>query len=232
MAICPIRSRGPGQVVVDVVAASVNGADWKVRAGEYKQAKFPLILGRDFSGMVSARRRRRQRPQGRRRGVRRARGRPRRRLLPRSSPSAPAIIAQEAGRPVARRCGGAGADRPHGDLLGRGHAEAQARRDHPDPGRRGRRGGLRHPARQAHRRARHHHHQHRQSRLRARASAPTRSSTTDDQDFTKVGEGLRRGVRDRRRRRGDAARSPCSSPAAAPPSSRPARRRRSPSAAT
>ena len=45
---------GPGQVVVDVVAASVNGADPKVRAGEYKQTKFPLILGRDFSGKVSA----------------------------------------------------------------------------------------------------------------------------------------------------------------------------------
>ena len=26
---------GPGQVVVDIHAASVNGADWKVRAGEY-----------------------------------------------------------------------------------------------------------------------------------------------------------------------------------------------------
>jgi len=45
---------GQGQVVVDVVAASVNGADPKVAAGEYKQATFPLILGRDFSGTVSA----------------------------------------------------------------------------------------------------------------------------------------------------------------------------------
>ena len=45
---------GPGQVVIDVVAASVNGADWKVRSGQYKQATFPLILGRDFSGAVSA----------------------------------------------------------------------------------------------------------------------------------------------------------------------------------
>ena len=45
---------GPGQVVVDVVAASVNGADPKVAAGDYKQTKFPLILGRDFSGKVSA----------------------------------------------------------------------------------------------------------------------------------------------------------------------------------
>jgi NADPH:quinone reductase-like Zn-dependent oxidoreductase len=44
---------GPGEVVVDVVAASVNAADWKVRAGEYSQATFPLILGRDFSGTVA-----------------------------------------------------------------------------------------------------------------------------------------------------------------------------------
>jgi NADPH:quinone reductase-like Zn-dependent oxidoreductase len=45
---------GPGQIVVDTVAASVNGADPKVAAGDYKQTKFPLILGRDFSGVVSA----------------------------------------------------------------------------------------------------------------------------------------------------------------------------------
>jgi len=45
----------PGQVVVDIVAASVNGADWKVREGKSGQiAHFPYILGRDFSGMVSA----------------------------------------------------------------------------------------------------------------------------------------------------------------------------------
>jgi len=45
---------GPGQVVVDVAAASVNGADWRVRAGQYSEAKFPLVLGRDFSGTVAA----------------------------------------------------------------------------------------------------------------------------------------------------------------------------------
>lgn len=45
---------GPGQVVVDTVAASVNGADPKVAAGEYKQVTFPIVLGRDFSGVVSA----------------------------------------------------------------------------------------------------------------------------------------------------------------------------------
>jgi len=50
----PDPSAGPGQIVVDTYAASVNGADWKVRAGSYAQATFPLILGRDFSGVVSA----------------------------------------------------------------------------------------------------------------------------------------------------------------------------------
>jgi NADPH:quinone reductase-like Zn-dependent oxidoreductase len=45
---------GPGEVVIDVVAASVNGADWKVRAGRYNYTKFPLGLGRDFSGVISA----------------------------------------------------------------------------------------------------------------------------------------------------------------------------------
>jgi NADPH:quinone reductase-like Zn-dependent oxidoreductase len=45
----------PGQVVVDIVAASVNGADWKVRDGKSGQlSRFPYILGRDFSGTVSA----------------------------------------------------------------------------------------------------------------------------------------------------------------------------------
>ena len=45
----------PGEVVVDIVAASVNGADWKVRDGKSGQiAHFPYILGRDFSGVVSA----------------------------------------------------------------------------------------------------------------------------------------------------------------------------------
>ena len=46
---------GPGQVLIDVHAASVNGADWKVRAGHYAPiTDFPYIPGRDFSGVVSA----------------------------------------------------------------------------------------------------------------------------------------------------------------------------------
>jgi NADPH:quinone reductase-like Zn-dependent oxidoreductase len=47
---------GPGEVLVDIHAASVNGADPKVRRGNgrYKLSQFPHILGRDFSGIVSA----------------------------------------------------------------------------------------------------------------------------------------------------------------------------------
>ena len=45
---------GPDEVLIDIVAASVNGADWKVRAGGYGQLKFPYVLGRDFSGTVAA----------------------------------------------------------------------------------------------------------------------------------------------------------------------------------
>ncbi len=46
----------PGEVVIDIHAASVNGADPKVRRGKgrYKLDRFPYILGRDFSGVVSA----------------------------------------------------------------------------------------------------------------------------------------------------------------------------------
>jgi len=46
---------GPGEVMVDIHAASVNGADPKVRrgGGRYKLDQFPHIMGRDFSGLVS-----------------------------------------------------------------------------------------------------------------------------------------------------------------------------------
>jgi NADPH:quinone reductase-like Zn-dependent oxidoreductase len=51
----PDPTAGPGDVVVDVHAASVNAADYKVRLGSYdSKMKFPYILGRDFSGLVSA----------------------------------------------------------------------------------------------------------------------------------------------------------------------------------
>jgi len=52
----PDPKAGPGEVVVDIHAASVNGADPKVRrgGGRYKLSQLPHILGRDFSGIVSA----------------------------------------------------------------------------------------------------------------------------------------------------------------------------------
>jgi NADPH:quinone reductase-like Zn-dependent oxidoreductase len=44
-----------GEVLVDVHAASVNGADWKVRKGTYAPiTDLPYVPGRDFSGVVSA----------------------------------------------------------------------------------------------------------------------------------------------------------------------------------
>ncbi len=46
---------GLGEVLVDIHAASVNGADWKVRSGASSTiTNFPYVLGRDFSGIVSA----------------------------------------------------------------------------------------------------------------------------------------------------------------------------------
>ncbi len=51
----PDPEAGPGEMVVDVHAASVNGADCKVLAGRYSRiADFPYVLGRDFSGVVAA----------------------------------------------------------------------------------------------------------------------------------------------------------------------------------
>ena len=44
---------GPGEAVVDIYAASINAADWKVRSGASGPVtNFPYILGRDFSGVV------------------------------------------------------------------------------------------------------------------------------------------------------------------------------------
>lgn len=43
-----------GEVVVDIHAASVNAADWKMRAGQYSAGiEFPHVPGRDFSGVVA-----------------------------------------------------------------------------------------------------------------------------------------------------------------------------------
>ncbi|MDF1855025.1 NADP-dependent oxidoreductase [Pseudooceanicola sp.] len=44
---------GAGQVLIEIRAASVNAADWKVRRGKsLQQHVLPHVLGRDFSGVV------------------------------------------------------------------------------------------------------------------------------------------------------------------------------------
>ena len=49
----PDPEAGNGEIVIDIHASSVNGADWKVREGAYREVPyFPYILGRDFSGTV------------------------------------------------------------------------------------------------------------------------------------------------------------------------------------
>jgi NADPH:quinone reductase-like Zn-dependent oxidoreductase len=50
----PDPTAGPGEIVVDVHAASVNAADYKVRLGGHGGLTFPHILGRDFSGVVAS----------------------------------------------------------------------------------------------------------------------------------------------------------------------------------
>ncbi len=51
----PDPTAGPDEVVVDIHAASINAADYKVRlGGPGHNLKLPHILGRDFSGVVSA----------------------------------------------------------------------------------------------------------------------------------------------------------------------------------
>ncbi|HEX7052954.1 MAG TPA: NADP-dependent oxidoreductase [Burkholderiales bacterium] len=42
----------PGEILVEVHAASINAADWKMRRGGYGAQAFPHVPGRDFSGVV------------------------------------------------------------------------------------------------------------------------------------------------------------------------------------
>src|SRR5258706_10791956 len=42
-----------GEVLVEIHAASINAADWKMRGGAYgSKIEFPHVPGRDFSGVV------------------------------------------------------------------------------------------------------------------------------------------------------------------------------------
>jgi len=48
---------GPGQILIEVHAASVNPIDWKIREGWMKERfgeEFPMILGFDASGVIAA----------------------------------------------------------------------------------------------------------------------------------------------------------------------------------
>ena len=174
---------GPGEVVVDVHAASVNAADYKVRlgGGAYSGAsnlKFPYILGRDFSGTVSA-------------------------LGPgvtdfkvgdavfgvmdagiegcyaEKVKIAAAIIAQEAGDSLGDAEAAAMALTSLTAIWAlEDTARLQARRDDPDPGRRRRGRRVRDPARQAYRRRRSSRPPARAITIMCAGSAPTGSSTT------------------------------------------------------
>ena len=171
---------GPGEVVVDIHAASVNAADYKVRlgGGGYSNLKFPHILGRDFSGVVSA--------------------------------VGPGVTDLKVGDAVfgvtdpghrgllCRKDRDQGRDHRQESPTGSSHAEAaamaltsltaiwaledtaklKARRDDPDPGRRRRRRRVRDPARQAYRRDGDHHRQRAQPRLRQEPRRRSGRSTT------------------------------------------------------
>jgi NADPH:quinone reductase-like Zn-dependent oxidoreductase len=51
----PDPAPGVGELLVDIHAASVNAADWKMRAGSYGTvSRFPYVPGRDFSGVVAS----------------------------------------------------------------------------------------------------------------------------------------------------------------------------------
>ena len=51
----PVPEFGPDEVLIKIVAASVNPVDWKIRDGHMKEAMkvdFPFILGWDVSGII------------------------------------------------------------------------------------------------------------------------------------------------------------------------------------
>jgi NADPH:quinone reductase-like Zn-dependent oxidoreductase len=49
----PDPAPAAGEVLIEIHAASINAADWKMRAGQYgARIEFPHVPGRDFSGVV------------------------------------------------------------------------------------------------------------------------------------------------------------------------------------
>src|SRR5918996_559841 len=53
----PVPEVGPGEVLVKVSFASINGYDVSVAAGrvkDYMEHRFPVVLGKDFAGTVEA----------------------------------------------------------------------------------------------------------------------------------------------------------------------------------
>ena len=49
----PDPAAAAGEVLIEIHAASINAADWKMRAGQYGAAvSFPHVPGRDFSGVM------------------------------------------------------------------------------------------------------------------------------------------------------------------------------------
>ncbi|QNE22904.1 NADP-dependent oxidoreductase [Kribbella qitaiheensis] len=51
----PRPTAGPGEVLVKVLAAGVNPADWKIRAGQVRRlGEPPFTLGLDFAGTIEA----------------------------------------------------------------------------------------------------------------------------------------------------------------------------------
>jgi NADPH:quinone reductase-like Zn-dependent oxidoreductase len=53
----PVPSPGPGEVLVEIAAASINPVDWKMRGGYLRagmQVTLPHVLGRDCAGTIAA----------------------------------------------------------------------------------------------------------------------------------------------------------------------------------
>ena len=135
-----------GEIVVDIVAASVNGADWKVREGKNsgQLSHFPghrrTSPGLSFRPSdrasaicMSAMRRSASATSARKAPM------PRRlRSRPPSSPGKNRFA-------VPCRCRRTGAGRVYGDLHRRRHVKTEGGRNDPGPGRRGRRRELCHP---------------------------------------------------------------------------------------